>query len=364
MNICHLTSLHNRYDTRIFRKQCKTLVQAGHQVTLLVNDGLPPEEKDGIKIIATRNVKRTIPRKIVIPILFLKKLLGNKFDIIHFHDPELIPLGLLLKIIFRKIVIYDVHENYLSYSNKGLYSKYLVKSNQLAARTLNLIFAEESYKYNYSKIKNSIDVLNYPDLDFFKKYIIEDVTKNKNNIFYIGGVNQFRGIIETINVLISIKKSVPELQFYFHIFGGASPGFFEYLKNEDYYLISKNIKFYGPADLEDAFKIAKECRFGISITLPTKNYLNSLSTKILEYMAIGLPQLYSDFEVYNEIKSLDTGIPVNPIDEKEIEGKLLKLLTDDELVQQLSNNSIKHSYSYSWYNQGNKLTSFYNELAN
>jgi hypothetical protein len=39
-----------------------------------------------------------------------RKALKTDADIYHLHDPELMPLGLLLK-LQRKKVIYDVHEN-------------------------------------------------------------------------------------------------------------------------------------------------------------------------------------------------------------------------------------------------------------
>lgn len=39
MNICHLTSVHSRYDTRIFLKECRSLARTGYQVSLVVADG-------------------------------------------------------------------------------------------------------------------------------------------------------------------------------------------------------------------------------------------------------------------------------------------------------------------------------------
>ena len=51
MKICHLTSVHERYDIRIFLKQCRSLARAGHEVTLVVADGRGPETREGVRIV-------------------------------------------------------------------------------------------------------------------------------------------------------------------------------------------------------------------------------------------------------------------------------------------------------------------------
>lgn len=46
--VCHLTTVHkNRYDTRIYIKECLTLKKAGYDVTLIVNDDSPDEMTPG-----------------------------------------------------------------------------------------------------------------------------------------------------------------------------------------------------------------------------------------------------------------------------------------------------------------------------
>ncbi|MBH8881312.1 glycosyltransferase family 1 protein, partial [Pseudomonas aeruginosa] len=47
--VAHLTSVHSRYDIRIFRKQCRTLSQYGYDVYLVVADGKGDEVKDGVR---------------------------------------------------------------------------------------------------------------------------------------------------------------------------------------------------------------------------------------------------------------------------------------------------------------------------
>lgn len=49
--ICHLTSVHSRYDTRIFLKECRTLASANYSTHLVVADGKGDETRDGVRII-------------------------------------------------------------------------------------------------------------------------------------------------------------------------------------------------------------------------------------------------------------------------------------------------------------------------
>lgn len=54
IKVCHVTSAHSRYDTRIFQKECRSLSQHGYECYLTVNDLLEDEIKEEIKILSTR----------------------------------------------------------------------------------------------------------------------------------------------------------------------------------------------------------------------------------------------------------------------------------------------------------------------
>ena len=109
--VVHLTSVHRPFDTRIFHKECKSLAKAGYDVTLVAPYAEGDLTEDGIKLRAValphdrrERVTRTI-REIY------RAALQEDAEIYHFHDPELMPVGVLLKLHGKK-VIYDVHEDY------------------------------------------------------------------------------------------------------------------------------------------------------------------------------------------------------------------------------------------------------------
>lgn len=56
IKVCHITSVHQRYDTRIFHKECTSLANAGYNVTLLVADGKKEEVRNGVKIVSANSV--------------------------------------------------------------------------------------------------------------------------------------------------------------------------------------------------------------------------------------------------------------------------------------------------------------------
>ena len=103
------TAVHPWNDIRIFYKQTTSLgkkysveLHAPARFTKkIINNitvyGLPlwTNKKDRIKTY----------------FILLKRIWMSNADIYHFHDPELILHGLCLKLLRRKKVIYDVHEN-------------------------------------------------------------------------------------------------------------------------------------------------------------------------------------------------------------------------------------------------------------
>ena len=99
--VCILTTVHQLFDTRIFHKEAKTLVQAGYNVTLIAQHR-KNEIVDEVRIIALPKPKNRFFRIFFLTWKAYKIALKQKADIYHFHDPELLPWMVKLK---RKTII-------------------------------------------------------------------------------------------------------------------------------------------------------------------------------------------------------------------------------------------------------------------
>ncbi|HAV3708426.1 TPA: glycosyltransferase family 1 protein, partial [Acinetobacter baumannii] len=109
MKIAHLTSAHPRFDTRIFVKQCCSLTQS-YDTYLVVADGNGNEVKNQVNILDVGKFNGRKDRMLNAPNAVFKKALVLDAEIYHLHDPELIPIGLKLKKMGKK-VFFDAHED-------------------------------------------------------------------------------------------------------------------------------------------------------------------------------------------------------------------------------------------------------------
>ena len=108
--IVHLTSVHPRFDTRIYHKMCCSLVASDYKVSLVVADGKSDELLNGIQIYDVGGSKGRRDRILNAPSRVLDKALELNADLYHLHDPELIPVGLKLRKDGKR-VIFDCHED-------------------------------------------------------------------------------------------------------------------------------------------------------------------------------------------------------------------------------------------------------------
>ena len=108
--VVHLTTVHNAADPRIFHKEVKSLLDAGYDVHL-VAPRVASSVVDEVPITALPTAKNRLQRLGLLPLAY-RAARRLDADVYHFHDPELIPVGYLLKRTTGARAIYDMHEDY------------------------------------------------------------------------------------------------------------------------------------------------------------------------------------------------------------------------------------------------------------
>tara|TARA_B110000902_G_scaffold175948_1_gene199655 strand:+ start:50 stop:1150 length:1101 start_codon:yes stop_codon:yes gene_type:complete len=362
-NICHITTVHPRYDTRIFLKECISLNKL-YKVFLIVADGLGDEVKNNVHIndIGLRQSSR-LKRARVDSRKAFKKAVKLNCDLYHFHDPELITIGVKLKQKGFKIV-YDVHEDlpkqiygkpYLKNWMKPFVSKFIKYQEGIAAKKFDyVITATEFIKNRFLKInKNSLDINNYPILNELSNDI---PWSNKNQeICYVGGIARIRGVLEII-------KSLNNKNFKLNLAGEFSSVKYESeCKNA---LGWNRVNFLGFLDRKGVKNVYKNSKLGMVTLYPIINYLDALPVKMFEYMSAGIPVVSSDFPLWKEIvEGNNCGLTVDPKDPKEISGAIEKLLSNDKLAEQMGQNGKKAIFEkYNWGIEEKKLLNIYKKI--
>lgn len=367
VEITHLTSVHPRYDTRVFFRECLSLAkQECYQVNLLVADNLGDECKSGVNIFDVKKLNGRFQRIVKTTQAMLEKALELDSDIYHFHDPELIFVGLKLK-KFGKKVIFDVHEDTKNQIQNKFYIPKVFRTilaflygvlNHYIANKFHLVLAEKSYESIYKdKTDNYTTIQNFPNLEFYEPYRLRD--RKKNGIFYIGEVSNERGLKTTIDALKILKKR--EVDFYMHYVGPIyNP---QLLNNLDLHEIEDKIQFYGSMVLDKGFELTKECKVGLSVLEPVNNFKTSYSTKIFEYMAIGLPVITSDFPLYQDVvEKHQCGICINPLDTLALANAIERILTKEKSSVFGENGYRAVSEYYNWKKEEQKLLALYESL--
>lgn len=365
IKVAHLTSVHSRYDTRIFVKQCTSLAASNRfDMALIVADGRGNEIKNGVNFYDVGKISSRINRIIRAPILVYKKAIEIDADIYHLHDPELMPIGIKLKKNGKK-VIFDMHEDFTKqllskpYLNKyfakvismcvEVYEKYAIKRFDGVITATDFI-REKFLAHN----PNTQVVFNYPLLSEFPKEINwESKTKS---VCYVGAISKTRGISEIVSAMNQVGEIKLKLGGKF-----SEANFYQQVKNLDGWNKVDELGFISRAEVQSVFQ---ESIAGLVTLHPTINYLDSLPVKMFEYMAAGIAVICSNFPVFEEIvKNSECGLSVDPLSSDEIAKAINVLSTDFDIARKMGKNGRKLvEEKYNWSLEERKLISFYHSI--
>lgn len=116
--VLHMTTAHYANDLRIYGKECRSLAEVGgYQVWIAGSGSLPPEstiEHIPLRARSTNRVSRVLKGSVRASALAATV----DFDVLHIHDPELIPVGIAAGRLGKR-VIWDSHEDYFLRFERG-----------------------------------------------------------------------------------------------------------------------------------------------------------------------------------------------------------------------------------------------------
>ena len=360
--ICHITTVHNAKDTRIFQKECVSLAKHGFDTHLIVANQ-KSETDQGVQIhniISTTSGRVQRMRKTTR--LAFEKAMEIDADIYHFHDPELLPVGKKLKAKGKR-VIFDSHEDvplqiynkpYLPNLLRPLVSKVYAWYEKSVLKKLDaIIIAGPGYDERMKKINpNTICIYNFPILKNSKIAIWE---KKENEIAYVGTLLKERGIKEMISSMSTVDAK----------FNLAGKWHFENYKSEVMNLSGwEKVKFWGFVNRDEINRIHNRSKIGVCTLMPIATYLDAYPVKMFEYMAAGIPCVISNFPMLQKVMDEENcGICVDPTNPKSIAKAINYLLANEDIAKQMGKNGRKAiEEKYNWKTQEEKLIKLYEQI--
>lgn len=360
--VVHFTTVHKNNDPRIFHRQCKSLASAGYPVVLLAQ-GKDEFSTCQIQVKPLGVDKGRWHRMTLFQWTLLNALLKEKAQIYHFHDPELMLIAILLK-LFGKKVIYDVHEDLpADILLKSYIPKYFRKSlsilsscmNRVTTKIFNQIITVTPNICKSFKSEKAKMVRNFPDLDLYANFDLNQYLMRRNMCVYIGSITLNRGIYEMLSIL---KNTDPTIKINLSLAGPVAN------KKLQALLEKTSVSYEGYLDYAETPKLLATAKIGLLLLHPEKTFQESLPLKLFEYMAAGLPVIASNFELWSEIISeYQCGLLVDPCDEKSIAEAVDFLINNPQEAYEMGQRGRKAiEEQYNWKSESIHLLEIYNRL--
>ena len=361
--VAHLTTAHPRSDIRIFRKESVSLAQSGHEVHLFVADGRGDEQISGVLIHDIGPSGRRMLRMILAPLRMWRVARRMRATIYHFHDPELLPVGLLLR-LSGALVIYDAHEDV----PRAVLSKYWIRpalrkavaftferfEDFAAAHLSAVVSATPHITQRFLRVQpRSVTISNYP--------LTEELAAPRDNpvrsrtVCYVGGIGLIRGAVE---MLRAIELADARLIL-------AGP--FENATTEKLLRSLpgwRNVDYRGVVNRNEVRRIFEQSEAGLLFFHPEPNHVDAQPNKMFEYMSAGLPVLASNFPLWRSLlEDSGAGLCANPMEPGDIASAIRHVLDDRESADAMGKRGLAAVKTrFQWHFEQQKLAALYSDL--
>lgn len=368
MRVCHVTSGYLRNDARILLRQCLSLKSAGHDVTIVTNDGEPNEILEGIPIVSCLPWPRW---KVLLAAKrqFMAEVVRVNADVYQLHSPELLPLWRPLK-HRGKAVVYDAHEDlprhlwekewlpWVFRRPMGLAAEYYLRG---ALRRIDDVVSPHSHVVAHLQrtIGKGTLVANFPIVQPLASVTEVEFMARPASICYTGTVYSYSNQEATLDAL----SALPGVRY--RVAGYVEEQHRKSLELRPGAAQAEYLGRLGRADLRALYgsSIAGLAIYDYKHNLGWK--LGSYGTnKVFEYMEAGLPLICTDYDLWRDIVDrYECGVCVRPGSADEIRAAIDYVVSDRSRAYRMGQNGRRAVLEeFNWTSEERKYLAVFERL--
>jgi len=354
-----------------------SIARAGYRVDLVCpwqppTVPIPPN----LRIVPFPPVRRRAFRPVQIPARMIRLLLAEKYDLYHFHDLDLLPLMAILKLVTRRPVVYDCHENYAEEMLSRNYPIPDWSRHWLAA------IVKWSERITAGVIREVVIVVPQQERTFPEPWFRTNLVRNYAGLEVQRGYNpnladrpdacistasQYitNGALFVVEIAREVVRRRPHVKFYaIDRFGSDTALRDKILKEVSAAGLSDNYVLLPNVPPHSIMLNLNRATIGLSATLPTPNHVAALPTKLVEYMAGGLAIVAADFpNTRRLIEETGSGLLAIPANARSYADCICELVDNKSRRLELAENGLRaFRDSHNWDAEVGKTLALYQRL--
>ncbi len=380
--VCLVSSAHPVTDTRIFHKQACSLSRAGYQVFVVGRKGVNGEKApEDIHILPVVNYRSRLQRFLINPIFIFRTLLKVRAKVYHLHDPDLVPLGLILRCLNRRVV-YDIHEDYPSqlrdkpYLPRALrpliaaifarwekfachhFNATITATDHIARRLCHQASATKNHHPHQQCRHHIVTVKNYPSLK--NGATVTGANAAPGTTFRLIHLASILTPQRGISLLLQALDALPGCEL---ILAGrfVTPEYETEIRRHPSF---SRVTYLNIIPHQETFRWYSSAHAGIIPSLPVLGYEFALPVKMFEFMAAGLPVIAPDFPPIREIiDESNAGVVFQPGDVNSLIQAINYLASHPKQARAMGENGARAAArKYNWEEEEKKLLKIYERL--
>jgi glycosyltransferase involved in cell wall biosynthesis len=374
LRVCHVAYTFYEADNRVIR-YAREMAARGHVVDVIAlrrSDVPLIETIDGVRVIRIqrRSVNESkagaylaklvwffTKASAVLTALHIKR----RYDVVHVHNvPDFLVFSALIPKLTGARIILDIHDivpelykgKFGITEQSGTFRALLGVERASCSFADHVIVANDLWRETllHRSTERCTSILNYPDVSLFKPLDRSQRNHGAPFVFlYPGSLNHHQGVDVAIRAFALAKGEMPDAQFHVYGHGPARP-MLEQLVQE--LQLQERVKIMDRVPIQDMARIIASANVGVVPKRADGFGNEAFSTKILEFMASGVPVIVSRTRVDEHHFNSTLVRFFTPGDERDLAAAMVELYRNTGDAQARAESARTFAHLHSWQRHG------------